>query len=215
MLATNFRVAMHNNISFASYTRPDQTNNPGNEWLIVERSGADGEVLTISDAGGAGPSPPASAPDGLTENNSMYGLLLHENEIGNDAVFLLVRHIPPGGTVPGTFFPVDGYARVSEPCSGLQLRAAGHHAHDAAGNDIPNPGPGVGFSWHFDARRVPWTPESFVPASPWWLCWWRFIFPWPWCWRWFFFQPANIARTGLAESLPTLETFRKPRGGGD
>ena len=85
MLATSFRVAMHNTIAMASYDRPDLTNPPGNEWLIVERSGADGEVLTISDAGTAPGTPPATAPDGLAENNSMFGVLLHENEIGNDA----------------------------------------------------------------------------------------------------------------------------------
>lgn len=117
MLATNFRVAMHNTIRIApSYDRPDLTNPPGNEWLIVERSGADGEVLTISDAGTAPGTPPATAPDGLSENNSMFGVLLHENEIGDDAVFVLARHLPPGGTVPGSFFPADGYARVSETC---------------------------------------------------------------------------------------------------
>ncbi len=45
MLATNFRVAMHNTIRIApSYDRPDLTNPPGNEWLIVERSGAAVEV---------------------------------------------------------------------------------------------------------------------------------------------------------------------------
>lgn len=99
MLATNFRVAMHNTIRIApSYDRPDLTNPPGNEWLIVERSGADGEVLTISDAGTAPGTPPATAPDGLSENNSMFGVLLHENEIGDDAVFVLARHLPPGGT---------------------------------------------------------------------------------------------------------------------
>ncbi len=145
MLATNFRVAMHNTIRIApSYDRPDLTNPPGNEWLIVERSGADGEVLTISDAGPILGT--ATAPDGLSENNSMFGVLLHENEIGNDAVFVLARHLPVGGTVPGSFFPADGYARVSETCAGLHLRAAGRHAHDAAGDDIPDPAPGQGFS---------------------------------------------------------------------
>ena len=209
MLASNFRVAMHNTIAMATYSRPDLTNPPGNEWLIVERSGADGEVLTISDAGGASSTPPATAPAGLAENNSMYGVLLHEGEIGNDAVFLLVRHLPTGGVVPGSFFPVDGYARVSETCAGLHLRVAGRHAHDAGGNDIPDPGPGVGFSWHFDAWRVVWSNEAYTRTLYWWHCWLRFIFPWPWCWRWFFRRRVEIDTTVTVNpNLPSPKSFR-------
>ncbi len=212
MLATSFRVAMHNTIAMASYDRPDLTNPPGNEWLIVERSGADGEVLTISDAGSAPGTPPATAPDGLAENNSMFGVLLHENEIGNDAVFLLVRHLPASGAVPGSFFPADGYARVSETCAGLHLRSAGRHAHDGAGNDIPDPAPGQGFSWHFDAWRVVWSNEVFTRSLYWWICWWRFFFPWPWCWRWFFRQTVVIKTTTVVDArLPSPTSFWKPK----
>ena len=212
MVATNFRVAMHNTIAMATYDRPDLTNPPGNEWLIVERSGADGEVLTISDAGGAPETPPAAAPDGLVENNSMFGVLLHENEIDNDAVFLLVRHLPASGSVPGSFFPADGYARVSETCSGLHLRSAGRHAHDGAGNDIPDPGPGQGFSWHFDAWRRVWSNEVFTPSFRWWYCWWRCFFPWPWCCWWFFRRPVLVATTTLVNpKLPSPQLFREPK----
>ncbi len=212
MLANNFRVAMHNTIAMASYLRPDLTNPPGNEWLIVERSGADGEVLTISDAGSAPDTRPASAPDGLAENNSMFGVLLHENEIGNDAVFLLVRHLPAGAAVPGSFFPADGYARVSETCGGLHIRTAGRHAHDGGGNDIPDPAPGQGISWHFDAWRLVWSNEVYSRTLSRWRCWWRFIFPWPWCWRWFFRPPVAFKTIPLANpDLPSLTSFRKPK----
>ena len=213
MLANNFRVAMHNTIAIASYDRPDLTNPPGHEWLIVERSGTDGEVLTISDAGGAPAAPPATAPAGLTENNSMYGVLLYENEHGNDAVFLLVRHLPAGGSVPGDFFPADGCARVSETCGGLHLRTAGRHAHDGDGNDIPDPAPNQGFSWHFDAWRVNWPNETYTKGLKWWLCLWRFIFPWPWCWRWYFRRFVAVkATTVVDKKLPDPTSFRAPRG---
>lgn len=194
MLADNFKIAMYNTIAMASYDRPDLTNPPGSEWLIVERSGADGEFLTISDAGYVGDPPPASAPAGIVENNSMCGVLLHEDESGEDAVFLLVRHLPPGGSVPGSFFPADGYARMSHTCAGVLLRAAGRHAHDSSGDDIPNPGPGEGFSWHFDAEKVSWAGEEYPTVFTRWPCWWRFLFPWPWCWRHFFRRPVLIER---------------------
>lgn len=205
MVARNLRVAMHNILALAPYERPDNRGGPLIEWLVVERSGADGERLTISDAGSAPSTAPADAPSGLTPNNTMYGLLLHENEIGDDAVFLLARHLPAGVTVEGSFFPADGYARLSSYCFGLQLRAAGRHAHDGAGQDIPDPAPGEGLSWHFDAKRVRWVNESYVRTFRFFYCFWYWICPWHWYWYWFWRRPLLRVPVNLNQDLLTPE----------
>ena len=94
----------------------------------------------------------------------------------------------------------------------LHLRAAGRHAHDAAGDDIPDPAPGQGFSWHFDAWRLVWSNEVYTRSLYWWHCWWRFIFPWPWCWRWFFRRPVKFTPTTLVDTeRPSPTSVWKPK----
>lgn len=199
MIDKSFKVAMHNRITTAGYFTPHLTGSPGAEWLIVERSGVDGEILTISDAGGAPTVPPAEAPATLTENNSMFAVLLYEEN--REAVFLLIRHLPAGATVSGNFFPVDGCVRLTEECNGLFMRASGRHAHDAVRNDIPNPpnppDPGTSvFSWHFDAKRINWVNQNFTSSISFIACLWRWIFPWWYCWRrWPFFRPFQTWKT--------------------
>jgi hypothetical protein len=165
MIQKLFRVAMSNSLGMASYMTPATVQGRGREWLIVARSG-DGKYIEISDSGeivGEG----LSAPDEITPNNTMFGILLREAE--SEAVFLLVRHLPFSASVTGRFFPVDGYVSIVRSEGNLGLHASGRHAH-SEGNingtdvlyDIPFPAPGAGRAWHFDAKYVPWGGESNV-----------------------------------------------------
>ena len=208
MLDQSFKVAMHNAIAMAGYFTPHNILNSGHEWLIVERSGSEGDILTISDAGGATSVPPTDAPASLSENNSMYGILLYEEE--REAVFLLVRHLPAGGIVPGSFFPADGCAILTEECNGFFMRASGRHAHDATGNDIPNPPVGgPGFAWHFDAKRVNWVNQNFTSSVSFFSCIWRWIWPWWYCRRrWPFFRV--IAKLPTVKSTDFTSIWPKP-----
>lgn len=200
MLDKSFKVAMHNVIAMAGYFTPHNTNPPGNEWLIVERTGASGEIITISDAGPAPSTTPSDAPASLVENNSMYGVLLYEED--REAVFLLVRHLPTGASVPGSFFPADGCVRLTESCNGFFMRASGRHAHDASRNDIPDPPPGGGpgiFAWHFDAKRVNWANQNFTSSISFITCIWRWLWPWWYCHR----------HWPYIRVLPTLQRAKK------
>ncbi len=188
MLDISFKVAMHNVIAMAGYFTPHNANAPGNEWLIVERSGDSGEIITISDAGGAPSNPPAEAPSSLVEINSMYGVLLYEED--KEAAFLLVRHLPAGAQLPGMFFPADGCVRLTEDCKGFFMRASGRHAFDVNRNDIPNPLPPYAqqpgdsiFAWHFDAKRVNWVNQNFTSSISFIYCILRWLWPWWHCYR--------------------------------
>ncbi len=176
MLLRNFKVAMHNEIGIApDYFRPHVITIISHEWLIVERYGTEGEMLTISDAGSSPSTAPSQAPAGLSPNNTMFGVLLHEDSANNEAVFLMVRHLPTGESVPGSFFPVDGCVRIVD--CGMVMRTGGRHAHNAGGEDNPDPSPGQGFAWHFNAKRVRWVDENYS-RTLWQIirCWWPFIF---------------------------------------
>jgi hypothetical protein len=161
----NFKIAMVNELGLAAYERPHNIMRQIKEWLIVTRSGQNGDLLSVSDAGGI-TTVPDRAPDDISPQNTMYGLLLRENS-EKGAVFLLVRHLPVGTNVEGTFFPVDGYARIYSEDGVLMLEASGRHAHSRGErdgrdvlHDVPHPAPGDGMAWHFSAFRLPWSRET-------------------------------------------------------
>jgi hypothetical protein len=165
MLQKAFRVAMFNELGLATYASPGSIQRREKEWLIVTRS-ASGETLTISDAGGI-TGAPTTAPDNLEPENTMFGLLLREDHA--EATFLLVRHLPLNTSVPGRFFPVDGYAVVDNSGGVINLKASGRHAHSEGTvdgqpvlYDVPLPAPGAGMAWHFDAKQVVWTGQTGV-----------------------------------------------------
>lgn len=162
-MKNSFRIAMCNSLRLGPYQRPDASDRSALEWLIVGRSGPDGEILTISDTGTPKSSDSEDAPDALSENNSIVGLLAEPGE--DMPKFLLVRHMPPGLTVPGTFFPADGAAELTQGPDGLRLRVFGRHAHRVEQvdgklilHDVPSPQPPFenAFNWHFDAEERPW-----------------------------------------------------------
>jgi hypothetical protein len=172
MLQSGFVVAMAADIDLASYERPSRIVRRVRRWLIVSRLGSDGEHLTISDTGPLA-NAPAGAPIGLKPAHTLLGVLLSQDGNG-DCVFLLSRQRPQLLQTAGTFFPADGYARVTGCLDELHLRAQGRHAHSRGRRsgqdvrkDVPDPAPDARFAlaWHIHAERRPWTGEFIPPGA--------------------------------------------------
>jgi hypothetical protein len=163
MTSDTFRIAMLNTLRVGPYDTPHQTNPSVHEWLIAARSGPGGVFLVISDT--AIPVDPnaTSAPDDLSEQNSIVAILAEDRA---DALqFLMVRHLPASVTVPGRFFPADGMAELRKDDTRMRLTAFGRHAHSrgstdgqAVLHDIPYPAPNAegALNWHFAAEERPW-----------------------------------------------------------
>lgn len=163
MIAEAFRIAMLNTLRIGPYDTPYQANPPVQEWLIVTQSGAGGVYLIISDTASPVEGNGISAPDDLSEQNSIVAILA-ENR-ANAPQFLMLRHLPTSVSVPGRFFPADGMAELRKDCTGLRLAAFGRHAHSRGSvdgqtllHDIPNPAPNAegALNWHFAAEERPW-----------------------------------------------------------
>ena len=106
----NFSIAMHNELRRASYDQPANRGTPLYEFLIVQRPG--GDILTISDAGGADEAPPPKAPDHIRPNNTLIGTLIARDTERGEEIFIFNRHAPENLAVPGDFFPADGFAVI-------------------------------------------------------------------------------------------------------
>lgn len=165
MLIANFRVAMLNRITLASYYTPSVPDQSGWEWLIVERAGP---VLTISDATAPARGSETEAPADLSANNTLASVLI-ETSTRRDT-FLFMRHLPPPAESEGNFFPADGYAVLGLNQAGnLKLSAHGRHSllSELRGGKpifIDVPIPPESFSgartWHFNATQKPWSQET-------------------------------------------------------
>lgn len=166
MVPKKFRIAMLNQLRLGPYDRPHQAGPVSQEWLVVERSGPDGEHLRISDATTATDDKSGDAPADLKVRNTIFALLAEpEDGTGRNTQFLMVRHLPLAATVQGTFFPADGSATLALKDGTLAMTAFGRHAHtrgDVEGAlvfyDIPRPAPSAdgAINWHFTAEERPW-----------------------------------------------------------
>jgi hypothetical protein len=168
MSGTGFVVAMQAVIELAPYDEPMHRLGSSTEWLIVSRWGGNGEFLSLSRTGVVRDG--IAAPDGLQPRTTFVGILLPALDVPEVSGFLMVRHMPPGITVAGTFAPSDGYARLSFTETALTLAAAGRYAHSRGGyegrrmlHDIPDPPPQAAsaFAWRVTATRRPWSGEFF------------------------------------------------------
>lgn len=170
MLPDRFRIAMFNRIGTGPYFEPVKIDKSGSEWLIVERLGTSGEHLVISDASTQQSPNGNEAPSDLTENNTLFGILIEAAADGQEATFLFTRNLVGNQAVNGNFFPADGYARIETSPNGILLSVAGRHAHEAVPGPggpvfrhIPEPTPanaGEALNWHFDAAMRPWSGQS-------------------------------------------------------
>lgn len=168
MLQSGFVVAMAATISVARYERPSEVLRPMKKWTIVSRFGPESEYLTISTAAAMEPDQ-IEAPIGLAPSKTALGILISETE--HESMFLLVRHLPRGVSVAGTFFPAEGYAKLGGTRDAPTIRAEGRHAHSPGRlnaqdvrYDVPDPAPGAKWTmaWHVDAVHRRWTGEFFA-----------------------------------------------------
>jgi len=136
--------------------------------LVVERFGADGRFLWISDASPNVETPVGAAPDDLIVGNTLFGMLARTSQDQSVAHFMFIRHLPRDGTTEGVFFPADGMATLTGHAGDLTLTASGRHFHTQAEvdgqtflHDVPHPAPGAkgGISWQFDAAKRPWAKQ--------------------------------------------------------
>lgn len=163
MIAEAFRIAMLNALRTGPYDTPYQTNPPVQEWLIAARGGPGGVHLIISDTAMRVGGDTTSAPDDLSEQNSIAAILAENRP--DAPQFLMLRHLPTGFAVPGRFFPADGMVELRNDGAQLRLSAIGRHAHSrgsidgqAVLQDIPHPAPNAegAINWHFAAEERPW-----------------------------------------------------------
>ena len=168
MLQGGFVVAMAATISIARYERPSEILRPISRWTIVTRLGPENEYLPLSTAAAIQPGQ-TEAPIGLSPTNTVFGILLSETE--SESMFLLLRHLPRGVNIAGTFFPAEGYAQLGGSFDQLHVRIGGRHAHSHGRlnaqdirYDVPDPAPGSkwAMAWHVDAVHRPWSGEFFA-----------------------------------------------------
>jgi hypothetical protein len=147
-------------IGTATYERPSRILRTRREWLIVARWGAEGQFATLSSTQ-ITPDAFSPAPAGLAPRRTCLGVLLSEEAGDGVTAFLLVRRLPQGVTVRGTFSPADGFLRLYGWFADLRLTGMAFHAHShgwpSGGRITRNPdGAGV---WHIEAARRPWRFE--------------------------------------------------------
>lgn len=164
----SFRIAMLNRLRLAPYERPSAAGAPSNEWLILERTGANGTTLFISDTASSEPGIEDDAPQSLKERNTIVGLLASPapNCASSTEKFLLIRHNRTGIAPAGVFFPADGFAEIRSESGAIVLHAIARHAHSIGRlnntnvhHDVPEPAPSAqgAVTWHFEACERPWT----------------------------------------------------------
>jgi hypothetical protein len=172
MVPQGFLMAMRASLRQAPYDAPHRQGPPHAAWLILCRWGAEGEYLTIAEAGAAEGPPDAPPPLGLRPRTTFLGLRLAGGGEGEN--FLLARHLPAGMTVAGTFQPGEGTARLIGPASALRLEAAGRSAFRRGPNEagevrVDVPGPSLGgaeaFAWQMEGWRAPWLGEVLAPGE--------------------------------------------------
>lgn len=172
MLAKALVIAMAAEIARSDYAKPTLIRSRSREWLIACRWGPEGEYLSIATAGLIAESHALAAPQAITPIHSLFGLLVSESETQSASTFLLVRQLPGGIELAGTFFPADGYVLMQDH-GDIQLACKARYSHSCGWldgkeirKDIPDPAPysAEAMSWHIEATRCDWIGE-FIPGS--------------------------------------------------
>jgi hypothetical protein len=123
------------------------------EWIIVSRSGKDGELLLISWtslSASSGKAPFLLVPQRTalaTAPGRLTGVV--------PATFLLTPLLPVGVLVAGVFLPARGYVKLFGTKPNLRVQSVGRGLH-----------PNLQSGWRMDARRVEWFGEYFEDAGP-------------------------------------------------
>ena len=171
MLAKALVIAMAADIARSDYAKPTLIRSRSREWLIACRWGPDGEYLSIATAGPIAEPNALAAPQGIAPIHSLFGVLISESETDSTSTFLLVRQLPEGIELAGTFFPADGYVLLQQH-DDIHLVCKARYSHSCGWlngreirKDIPDPAPSSAeaMSWHIEATRGDWIGE-FIPG---------------------------------------------------
>jgi hypothetical protein len=172
MLAKALVIAMAADIARSDYAKPTLIRSRSREWLIACRWGPDGEYLSIATAGPLAEPLGLVAPQAIKPIHSLFGLLVSESETDSASTFLLVRQLPGGIELAGTYFPADGYVIVQQH-DDIRLVCKARYSHSCGWldgreirKDIPDPAPSSAeaMSWHIEASRRDWIGE-FIPGA--------------------------------------------------
>src|ERR1700741_4253035 len=103
MLAKALVIAMAADIARSDYAKPTLVRSRSNEWLIACRWGPEGEYLSIATPGPVLGPPGRFRPETISRIHSMIGLLVSESDRQAASTFLLLRQLPQGIELAGTF----------------------------------------------------------------------------------------------------------------
>ena len=170
MLTKALVIAMAADIARSDYAKPTLIRSRSREWLIACRWGPDGEYLSIATAGAFAEPLSQVAPQAIKPIHSLFGLLVSETD--STSTFLLVRQLPGGIELAGTFFPADGYVLMQQH-DDIHLVCKARYSHSCGWldgreirKDIPDPAPASAeaMSWHIEASQRDWIGE-FIPGA--------------------------------------------------
>lgn len=168
MSHTGFVIAMAANIGFAACFLPRRILRRKREYLIVNRWGGNGELLSVARTEvkvSHGP----GAPIELTPRWTWLALLTLDADVGSGTRFRLLSELPAATTIAGHFIPARGQVRLTGPMERLHLALEGLDAHclrrsarpvacrDEAGRRRAED------AWQIEADRVPWSGEFVAP----------------------------------------------------
>jgi hypothetical protein len=169
-----FVVAMAADIARSDYAKPTLIRSRSREWLIACRWGPDGEYISIATAGPITDPFGLVAPQTIAPIHSLFGVLVSESETDSTCTFLLVRQLPVGIELAGTFFPADGYVLLQQH-DDIHLACKTRYSHSCGWldgrevrKDIPDPAPSSAeaMAWHIEARRRDWIGEFIQESRP-------------------------------------------------
>lgn len=172
MLPKALVIAMAADVARSDYAKPTLIRSRSREWLIACRWGPDGEFLSIATAGALAEPLAQVAPQAIKPIHSLFGVLISESQREATSTFLLVRQLPGGIELAGTFFPADGYVLmqqnedISLVCKARYSHSCGWLDGKEVRKDIPDPAPSSAeaMSWHIEASRRDWIGE-FIPGA--------------------------------------------------
>lgn len=166
-----FRIAMLSAVNTGPHERPHILQHEGYEWLIVRRSGVDGQFLTIAQAGRTKRRDAKAAPAGLRPGSTYVAMLVRDSRREcAKAEFIFMRNCPEELEPDGSFVPCEGYATLRRDAGALRLRATGRQLRERRPVlMVPNTPNGVRSvyatrdrqNWHLSAEQLPW-PDAVV-----------------------------------------------------
>jgi hypothetical protein len=123
------------------------------EWIIVSRSGQNGEHLLISWT--LLPASSGEAPILLVPRQTAVAVAQADAKRPVPTTFLLTTLLPKGLQVAGEFLPARGYVKVFGVRPHLRVQSVGRCLQ-----------PQLHADWRIDAKRAAWFGEYFDDGEP-------------------------------------------------